>query len=191
MTDLTDISPPRTAAARTGSWTAWRTPLGAGTPPRSDRRRTDAPGPGNLLALQMALSHHAAKTHCKHGGVRLRIGPRGSPIFFVMLTIPRCPPSPIEWCYQYWSKTCVVSSNLVRSPTRLTRCSASERADSVVSGRAATPGSCPHHPPACRQAGPDRAAGRRRPPQPPDRPHRGHETSTPWPSGGAALRPNA
>ena len=94
MTDLTDISPPRTAAARTGSWTAWRTPLGAGTPPRSDRRRTDAPGPGNLLALQMALSHHAAKTHCKHGGVRLRIGPRGSPICFIMLTIRRCPPSP-------------------------------------------------------------------------------------------------
>jgi len=36
-----------------------------------------------------------------------------------------------------WSKTCVVSSNLVRSPTRLTGCSASERgrerADLVVS----------------------------------------------------------
>src|SRR5215211_7647086 len=36
--------------------------------------------------------------------------------------------------------------------------------------RAATPGPCPHHPPACRQTRSDRAAGRRRPPQPPDRP---------------------
>src|SRR5215207_6480514 len=36
--------------------------------------------------------------------------------------------------------------------------------------RAATPGPRPHHPTACRQAGPDRAVGRRRPPQPPDRP---------------------